>query len=147
MKNGIFSVVLTIAVSGCSTYSSNYVKEKYGCEYGRESLYECSHSDFHPTAEVAYEHNGEYLQIFQVLGNGVLVRITEPKYSHTYRIGSSLITEHDDDSKDLNIFVLTDVNYVDKEFLLPGLYQYVGTYSYETISGSNRTVRQFKQLE
>lgn len=147
MKNWMFIAAFTLAISGCSTYSSTYVKEKYGCEYGRESLYDCSHSDSHPTAEVAYEHNGEYLQIFQVLKNGVLVRITEPKYSHTYRIGSSLITEHDDDSKDLNIFVLTDVKYVDKEFLLPGLYQYIGTYSYEAVNGANRTVRQFKQLE
>lgn len=147
MRNRIFTIGIILAISGCSTYSSHYVKEKYNCEYGRQSLYECSHSDIHPTVNVAYEHDGEYLQVFQVLKNGVLVTITEPKYSHTYRIGSSLITEQDDNSKDLNIFVSTDFNYVDKEFLLPGLYQYVGTYSYEAVNGSNRTVRQFKQLE
>ena len=58
-----------------------------------------------------------------------------------------MITEHDDSSKDLNMFVETGAEYVDKEFLLPGLYQYIGTYSYKAVSGSNCTVRQFKQLE
>ena len=138
---------IALAISGCSTYSIRYVKEKYGCEYGKHSLYKCAHSDFHPVSGVAYEHDGESLQVFQVLKNGVLVTITEPKYSHTYRIGSSLITEEDDSSKDLNIFVDTSAEYVDKEFLLPGLYQYIGTYSYEAVNGSNRTVRRFKQLE
>jgi hypothetical protein len=147
MMKEFFIVGVTLVILGCSTYSSRYVKEKFGCEYGRHSLYDCAHSDFHPVSEVAYEHDGKNLQVFQVLKNGVLVTITEPKYSHTYRIGSSLITEHDDSSKDLNIFVDTSVEYVDKEFLLPGLYQYIGTYSYETVNGSNRTVRRFKQLE
>ena len=140
-------VGVTLVISGCSTYSSRYVKEMYGCEYGKYSLYNCAHSDCHPVSKVAYAHNGKNLQVFQVLKNGVLVTITEPKYSHTYRIGSSLITEHDDNSKDLNIFVDTGVEYVDKEFLLPGLYQYIGTYSYEAVNGSSRTVRRFKQLE
>lgn len=147
MMKELFIVGVALVISGCSTYSSRYVQEKYGCEYGRYSLYDCAHSDCHPVSKVAYEHNGENLQVFQVLKNGVLVTITEPKYSHTYRIGSSLITEHDDSSKDLNIFVETGAEYVDKEFLLPGLYQYIGTYSYEAVNGSNRTVRRFKQLE
>ena len=147
MMKEFLIVGVTLVISGCSTYSSRYVKEMYGCEYGKYSLYNCAHSDCHPVSEVAYAHDGKNLQVFQVLKNGVLATITEPKYSHAYRIGSSLITEHDDSSKDLNIFVDTGVEYVDKEFLLPGLYQYIGTYSYEAVNGSTRTVRRFKQLE
>ena len=107
MMKELFIVGVALVISGCSTYSSRYVQEKYGCEYGRYSLYDCAHSDCHPVSKVAYEHS----------------------------------------SKDLNIFVETGAEYVDKEFLLPGLYQYIGTYSYEAVNGSNRTVRRFKQLE
>ena len=138
---------IALAISGCSTYSSRYVKEKYGCEYGKHSLYKCAHSDFHPVLNTAYKHDGKKLQVFQVLEGGVLATITEPKCLRTYNTGISLVTKHDDSSRDLNIFVDTNTEYVDKEFLLPGLYQYIGTYSYEAVNGSTCTVRRFKQLE
>ena len=128
-------------------YAHNLGIPVYGCEYGKHSLYKCAHSDFHPVLNTAYKHDGKKLQVFQVLEGGVLATIAEPKCLRTYNTGISLVTKHDDNSRDLNIFVDTNTEYVDKEFLLPGLYQYIGTYSYEAVNGSNRTVRRFKQLE
>ena len=136
MMKEFFIAGIALVISGCSSYSSCYVKEKYGCEYGRYSLYQCAHSDAHPVVKVVYKHNGNSLQVFQVLKDGVLVTIAEPKPSYVY-----------DNRWGLNIFVETSDEYVDNEFLRSGFYQYTGTYSYEAVNGSNRTVRRFKQLE
>ena len=150
MNQMTFLLGIAMFVSGCSTYSGRcaYVRERYGCEYGRQSLYDCAHSNVRPVRDCAYTHNGQRLQVFQVLDSGVLVRINEPKYARTRELwDGSIVTTHDDDSHDLELFVETSNQYVDKEFLYPGLYQYTGTYSYKAVDGTNKTLRRFKQLE
>lgn len=87
------------------------------------TLIDCTHSSFSPVIGNVYKHDGEFLQVFQVVEDGIMVR------------------------GDLNIFVETSKQYVDDEMLSAGQYEYVGPWTYETIEKKHRTIRRFKQVD
>lgn len=78
----------------------------------------------HPNVGEVFYHDGKRIKVLQVMSNFVLAQTYDLK---TIRV----------DSKD---------EYASGESLKSGEYKYVGTYSYETVSNRDLTVRRFKKV-
>ena len=96
-------------------------------------LLDCARTDYHPVVGEIYEHDGKCLHVFQALEDAVMVNaVNAPQISPYNRI---------------DMIVVTGEDYVDDEMLLPGKYEYIGPYRYETIEKRKRTIRAFREVE
>ena len=96
-------------------------------------LLDCARTDYHPVVGEIYEHDGKYLRVFQALEDGVMVNAVAAPHISVFNC--------------IDMVIETDEDYVDNELLLPGKYEYVGPYRYETINNKKRTIRAFREVE
>ena len=117
-----------------------------GCEAlnvdTRTTLFDATQKDYHPVRGEKFVHDGNGISVFQVLRSEGFVLARED-YNYKRRILD----------RGLVIRVDTQDDYANDEYLRPGMYEYVGAYTYDTESvyegvkrkGSN-TVRVFKRV-
>ena len=122
-------VAMTLAC-GCSTVDV----------FSSGSLYAAMNRGFHPNKGDRFTNHGNMIKVFQVCH--------DEKGSYAL----ACVDEAFDDEHVL-VRIDSDVEYVSDEFLLPGVYEYAGAYTYETapiIDGvkttGTKTARVFKFL-
>lgn len=141
MMRILFFLCIGVVLSGCTSYPKEQVRRQFGCEISDMGLWDTTKANNKPQLKTAYIHgDNKLLRVFQVCEEGKLVS-AEMDYWERQDLKSGNLPE-----KKLNIFVLTDDFYVDGEYLLPGLYEYVGVYTYTTTQNARATIRQYKKL-
>ena len=130
-----------IVFAGCTSYPRELVRQQYGCEISNDGLYDTTRANNKPKLKTAYSHgNNKLLRIIQSLEGGVLVS-AEMDFYERGNFKSGILPE-----KKLNIYVETTDSYVDGEYLLPGLYEYIGVHIYTTTQNARASVRKYKKL-
>jgi hypothetical protein len=130
-----------IVFVGCASYPKEFVRQQYGCEISYKGLYDTTRANNKPKLKTAYPHgDNKLLRVFQSLDGGVLVS-AEMDFWERENFKSGNLPE-----KKLNIYVETTDSYVDGEYLLPGLYEYIGVHIYTTTQNARASVRKYKKL-
>ena len=130
--------LLGIVAAGCTSYPREYVRQQFGCEISSMGLWDTTKCVNRPKLKTANPHgNNKLLRVFQVLDGAVLV---ESKMDFWEREGLKVSEEK------LDIYIETLDQYVDREYLVPGLYEFIGIHSYRTVRGAQATVRKYRKL-
>lgn len=127
--------------AGCTSYPKELVRQQYGCEISSSGLYDTTRANNKPKLKTAYPHgDNKLLRVIQSLEGGVLVS-AEMDFWERENLKSGNLPE-----KKLNIYVETTDSYVDGEYLLPGLYEYIGVHVYTTTQNARASVRKYRKL-
>ncbi len=117
--------------AGCETMKPPQV------ELAQPRLVVAMQKDRHPNLGDKFVHDGSRIVVFQVLQpEGFVLAHKEIDLTNA---GSVL-------DRGLTIRVDTTDDYVTDELLRPGVYEYVGVYTYETVNKVSSTVRMFKRV-
>ena len=134
-------LIIGAVLAGCASYPRELVRQQYGCEISNSGLWDTTRANNKPKLKIAYPHgNNRLLRVIQSLEGGVLVS-AEMDFWEKENLKSGDLPE-----KKLNIYVETTDSYVDDEYLLPGLYEYIGVYIYTTTQNARASVRKYKKL-
>ncbi len=134
-------LIIGAVLAGCASYPRELVRQQYGCEISNSGLWDTTRANNKPKLKIAYPHgNNRLLRVIQSLEGGVLVS-AEMDFWEKENLKSGNLPE-----KKLNIYVETTDSYVDDEYLLPGLYEYIGVYIYTTTQNARASVRKYKKL-
>ena len=134
-------LIIGAVLAGCASYPRELVRQQYGCEISSSGLYDTTRANNKPKLKTAYPHgDNKLLRVIQSLEGGVLVS-AEMDFWERENLKSGNLPE-----KKLNIYVETTDPYVDDEYLLPGLYEYIGVYIYTTTQNARASVRKYKKL-
>ena len=134
-------LIIGAVLAGCASYPRELVRQQYGCEISKSGLWDTTRANNKPKLKIAYPHgNNRLLRVIQSLEGGVLVS-AEMDFWEKENLKSGNLPE-----KKLNIYVETTDSYVDDEYLLPGLYEYIGVYIYTTTQNARASVRKYKKL-
>jgi hypothetical protein len=134
-------LIIGAVLAGCASYPRELVRQQYGCEISNSGLWDTTRANNKPKLKIAYPHgNNRLLRVIQSLEGGVLVS-AEMDFWERENFKSGNLPE-----KKLNIYVETTDSYVDGEYLLPGLYEYIGVYIYTTTQNARASVRKYKKL-
>jgi hypothetical protein len=137
----LLAFLLGIVAVGCTSYPREYVRQQFGCEISSMGLWDTTRSENRPELKTVYPHgNNKLLRVFQVLDGAVLIN-SEMDFWERENFKQGYLPE-----KKLNLYIETPDKYVDGEYLLHGLYEYIGTHSYKTTSGAQATVRKYRKL-
>jgi hypothetical protein len=140
MKTFLYFIIGAV-FAGCTSYPKELVRQQYGCEISSSGLYDTTRANNKPKLKTAYPHgDNKLLRVIQSLEGGVLVS-AEMDFWERENLKSGNLPE-----KKLNIYVETTDPYVDDEYLLPGLYEYIGVYIYTTTQNARASVRKYKKL-
>ena len=134
-------LLIGAVLAGCTSYHRELVRQQYGCEISSSGLYDTTKANNKPKLKTAYHHgNNKLLRVIQSLEGGVLVS-AEMDFWERENLKSGALPE-----KKLNIYVETTDSYVDGEYLLPGLYEYIGVHVYTTTQNARASVRKYRKL-
>ena len=141
MIKTLLFIIACVVFTGCASYPRELVRQRYGCEISNNRLYDTTLANNKPKLKTAYPHgDNKLLRVMQSLEGGVLVS-AEMDFWEKENLKSGNLPE-----KKLNIYVETTDSYVDDEYLLPGLYEYIGVYIYTTTQNARASVRKYKKL-
>jgi hypothetical protein len=141
MIKALLFIIVCVVFTGCVSYPRELVRQQYGCEISNSGLYDTTRANNKPQLKTAYPHgDNKLLRVIQSLEGGVLVS-SEMDFWERENLKSGILPE-----KKLNIYVETTDSYVDGEYLLPGLYEYIGVYIYTTTQNARASVRKYKKL-
>ena len=134
-------LLIGAVLAGCTSYPRELVRQQYGCEISSIGLYDTTKANNKPKLKTSYPHgNNKLLRVIQSLEGGVLVS-AEMDFWERENLKSGALPE-----KKLNIYVETTDSYVDGEYLLSGLYEYIGVHVYTTTQNARASVRKYKKL-
>ena len=134
-------LIIGAVLAGCASYPRELVRQQYGCEISNSGLWDATRANNKPKLKIAYPHgNNRLLRVIQSLEGGVLVS-AEMDFCERGNFKSGILPE-----KKLNIYVETTDSYVDGEYLLSGLYEYIGVHVYTTTQNARASVRKYKKL-
>ena len=93
---------------------------------------------YHPVkGERFYNSGDEKLEVFQIC----------KEEGEDGREAKYVLARDDHGWSGLIFIVISSHDYVDEELVAKGLYEYIGTHTYETKNGMKKTVRLFKEVE
>lgn len=140
MKTFLYFIIGAV-FAGCTSYPRELVRQQYGCEISSSGLYDTTKANNKPKLKTAYPHgNNKLLRVIQSLEGGALVT-AEMDFWERENLKSGALPE-----KKLNIYVETTDSYVDGEYLLPGLYEYIGVHVYTTTQNARASVRKYRKM-
>ncbi len=137
MNKILLAIVVGLICAGCHSYPK--VTDD-GKPIFNVSLKAMALNTSSPVIGRVYIHRGRTIKVHQGVDGGVLAMPVVSEWDFGWDGVDAF-------NKPMMIFVETDKEYVDDEYLQDGFFEYVGTYRYISVNNVERTVRKFKEAK
>lgn len=137
MNKVLLSIVVGVICAGCRSYP-DFTDD--GRPIVNTSLKAMALNTSSPIVGRVYIHRGRTIKVHQVVDGGVLAMPVVSEWDFEW-------DGVDAYNKPMMIFVETDKEYVDGEYLRDGFFEYVGIHRYLSVNNAERTVRKFKEAK